>query len=93
MSRGGDFGEHLANVAASGGDITAPVPLFPTIGPTEERRYIAIGRRRRAFRKANPIFTTGGSLAANKERGDRRSQGQWPHAQAVGGETPPGDTR
>lgn len=27
--RGGDFGEHLADMAASGYDITAPVPYRP----------------------------------------------------------------
>lgn len=29
MIRGGDFGEHMADMAASGYDITAPVPYRP----------------------------------------------------------------
>jgi hypothetical protein len=34
---------------------TMKPPLFPTIGPEEERRYIAAARKRRAEKKAHPI--------------------------------------
>lgn len=89
--------------------------LFPTIGPAQERGYLAAARQRRrehvgffarayarrlaqlgarpvttaealaAAQADAPTFTTGGSLAAEKDRGDRRSQGQEPHAHAAGG--------
>jgi hypothetical protein len=34
---------------------TMKPPLFPTIGPEEQRRYIAVARKRRAEKKARPI--------------------------------------
>jgi hypothetical protein len=75
-----DFGEYLAEVAASGGDVSAPVPL----------RVRPFARKRNFGGLVPPTtFTvvTAPGLAAEKESGDRRSQGKGPRADAAGGET------
>jgi hypothetical protein len=85
-----DFGEYLADVAASGGDVSAPVPLHPG---RPFRRF----SRRRNFGGIVPPSTftvvTAPGLAAEKESGDRRSQGKGPRADAAGGETILGKTQ
>jgi hypothetical protein len=79
-----DFGEYLAEVAASGGDVSAPVPLHPG---RPFRRFSS----KRNFGGLIPPSTftvvTAPGLAAQKESGDRRSQGEGARADAAGGES------